>query len=695
MDKIGRIVLKEVNIDEFAVNLKISTTTGAPKGTFKDESRRYFEHLQGIAGKNIDLSELTSRDEHVTFIRGIAGMGKSVLAKQLALLWAMNQIYTNFALCIMVECRSINFFLARQSAGLRKHELFSEFLKVMFNYDLGFEKSTLFIIDGIDELCDVKDPDSIIWQLLDVTNSKYAMAKVILTGRPHVENYLARRDKVMGGMRKFEIQGLSEEQIDKYIEMFASCEEDLVTILKTKERSRSNLAALHVPQFLNSFCCVAVLLEGQAIHSVAELYSWTLYLLLKQHVEKEGPNEKRCVEIFKEYAVELALLCKMCYEMLNGNKIIFEGSIQSRLYESGKGKEFLQGLFVDVSDNFVEKYQFKHLILMTFLSAVHICGKKNRMEIIRDSLKQEFNEVVFFVCELIGGCKYEGIIKDMFVDYKELQAIDIQQFLPSILELVGQSIQYEHSGEEQGQQNQVFALSLNIIMCFINRDLTNKHFIISIVKSLHFEVNELYEESMEKVSELCEHLINVFNCDQEDMKETFKNVLVERVLIRDAKSLTFVKYLGNVRSIRLYSIKENTLFIRNEVCGLAKCDEVRLINCELTDDEICALGLTSFKLGSLWINECSLNKSSFLNVCNWVMSSSVKVFRLLGIVCSEMSWWKELADALISAREDKIEMLALRKLDILRCTPIMSKDIQLKVSKFTIYLNVVLDILLV
>ena len=662
--------MQAVNVNEFAVKLRLSETRPAAE-TFKDETRRYFEHLKGMTGKDIALSDLVNHDNRVLLIRGVAGIGKSVLTKQLAFLWANNEIYTQFKVVIILECREINSFAVNEGAALKRHEILSEFLKTKFKFQLGGGKSALLILDGVDELLNISNADCMIWQLLDVKNSEYAMAKIILTGRPHIDGKLRKQGIDIGGLQRYEILGLDDEQIKVFVSKFTSCKEDIANINKAINSSKKHLKFIAVPQMLNSYC-VVILLEGQLIHNEVELYVWVLYLLLKEHVEKEGPGQKLCSEIFCEYSSALQVLCKVCYELLSENRIIFEGNVRSQLFGSDKGTEFLQGLFVDVSDNRRKRFQFKHLTLMEFLSAVHICRMRNRMKIIANNLRNEFYQLVFFICQLIGGCKYDGIIQDMFGNDEELKAINVQQFLPSVLEFVRQ---------QQQQRQQLFQLSIDIIMCFINKNVTNKKFIISTVKALRCEMNVLDTGSMRKVSEICEHLIDEFKCTEKDLKEAFEDVLVEWVEIDDVKSLICVKYLPNLKGIQLNEMKTNALWIRNEVNAAAKLKEVRIKWCELEDEEMGNEAREDHELEWLWINRCRLTRNSFFHLCNWSLASRVKVFGLWDMDNVEHSCWEYLANGILNQKNN--ESLELKKLEIFGCTQTMSEEMQMKVRIFT------------
>ena len=669
--------MQAVNVNEFAVKLRLSETRPAAE-TLRDETRQYFEHLKGMTGKDIEFSDLVNHDSRVILVRGIAGIGKSVLTKQLAFLWANNEIYTQFKLVIILECREINSFAVNKGAALKRHEILSEFLKTKFKFQLGGGKEALLILDGLDELVDIYNKECVIWQLLDVKNSEYAMAKIILTGRPHIDGTLEKQGIDIGGLRKYEILGLDDEQIKVFVNKFTSCEEDIANINKAIESSKKHLKFIAVPQMLNSYC-VVILLEGGLIHNEAELYVWVLYLLLKEHVEREGPGQKLCSEIFREYSSALQVLCKVCYELLSKNRIIFIGNVKSQLLGSDKGTEFLQGLFMDISDNRRKRFQFKHLTLMEFLSAVHICRMKNRMETIANNLKRKSYQLVFFICQLIGGCKYDGIIQDMFGNDEELKAINVQQFLHSVLELVRQRRQ---------QHQQLFQLSIDIIMCFINKDVTNKKFIISTIKPLGCEMNVLDTGSMRKVSEICEHLIDEFECTEKDLKETFENVPVELVGIDDVKSLTCVKYLPNVERIELHEMKTTAVCIRNEVNAVAKGKKVGIQWCELADDEILNEAKEDHELEELWIDRCRLNRNSFFHLCKWSLASRVKEFKLWNVHNIKQSWWEDLANGISHQKENK--SLALRELYIYNCTQKMSKEMQKKVRRFTTCFIVIL-----
>ena len=501
-----------MNVKDFAVELKIGDTE-RPMKTMRGELRRRNERIEGMRGCNVKISDINDTDKRIVFIRGLPGAGKSVLVKQMTYKWANGELFQQFHLCITFECRELNYFMQNEGKKFGKHKQFVEFVKTKFNFEFGSKRGVLVIVDALDELRDIFDQtnDSIIWQLLDVTMPKYYRAKLIITGRPHVEHMLFRQNKVTGGIRTVEIDGLSEEQIKEYVNIFASSDVEMVEkINKAIDSSKSNLKPIIYPQILNSFCCVASISDELKVHNETELYCWSFYLLLKQHAEKDLLTDNKIPDIFMEYSIDLLALSKICHELLNENKIIFEGEIE--FGEIGKGKELLEGLFVDVSDDFHTKQQFKHLTLMEFLSAVYVCTIENPTEIIKDILENRLYQVLLFNCQLIAGLMYDGIIKEMFKNAANLKEVNCENFFHLVLTLVRECVTYTEES---------FKLSIDVIMCLMKKDVINKQFILSIVNQLSFE-NVQYGSY--KLIEMMKGLLDDFGCNDGELKKAFENV---------------------------------------------------------------------------------------------------------------------------------------------------------------------------
>ena len=670
VDNRKRIILKEVNVDDFAVELKICHDKQI-ESKFTDEMRRYLENLKHYTSNDIEISQLNGKDSRVTFIRGVAGMGKSVLAKQLTVWWANGYMYTNFKLCIMFQCRDLNFFQRSKGVKLEKHELFEEFLKSICNFEFGDGEGILFVVDGLDELYDINTDDSIIGQLLDLTFSKFKNSKIIITGRPQVEEKLAEHGNEMGGLQTVQIQGLNDEQIDEYISKFSSFQDNVKAIKKSKDASRRTLPILHVPQFLNTFCCVAILTEGKAIHNEAELYSWTVYLLLLEHADKPGSLNKTVSEIFKEYSKALIALSKVCYNLLNENKIIFEGEVESLVKNIKTGKNFVQSLFIDVSDNRQKKFEFKHLSIMEFFAALFICNNKNPKKMIKESLEKGFIAVVSFACRLIAGASSDGIIKDILTNSS----------LPTAKSLLNEVIKMLN-GPKLDKRTK-FSRSIAFLSFFLNKDLKDKKFILLLVKKLRFYGISHVRDSSNLLS-ICNHLVEVCACNENDIRLGFGNVQIEMIEIDDWNPLQCVKYL-NIERIELFEFKFNVKdFVKkmkdNELIG--KGEKVWLSRCKVDDvEEVDINDIASCEMFKrLTVMSCKLNAGTFKNICEFGVLC--KCFRFLGQDIESVDWWEALVTKIEERR--KHGDMKLRELNITNCTTaFITEDMKIRVRRFT------------
>ena len=683
-DKNGRIKLEEVDIDKFAVKLKIRKDL-RPVGNFRDEARNYLESLRSITSEDIELSQLFDNNKRVIFICAIAGLGKTVLSKQIITLWSRNEIYTDIKVCIMFECRDINVFRGTRGAYLETHEVLEEFVKTKFQFDLNDGKDVLFVIDGVDEL--VSTGNVMIKQLLN--RNIYPDCKIIITGRPHVLNKLEECGEV-GGMQIVEIQGLSEEQIEEYFTKFPFPEGVCVDLSRAKDSSNRFLSVLSIPQFINTFCCIASLSNFEALHNGAELYCWTIYLLLKQHAGRNSQTERKSIpEIFHDYSKELLSLGEVCHRLLKENKIIIlKEEMKDLLGACERGGEFIGSLFVDVSDNFEKKLQFKHLTLMEFLSAFHIISSQSPLEIIFDNLRSGFLEVVLFACQLISGFNSRGIIQEMVnVNAAKLQQININIFCHDVIKAL--------NGCKFDEKTK-FVNSLDIINSCLNDDVDDKSIFLSTVQMLNTESvqteydgsNKLFKgivlhfDKSNKLHTIYKHMVYACKCTEHEMRAAFKHIHVSRFCVNDFEMVECAKYFGNVNSITLTEMKLNVKAARREFESIdyGKCKVVTMFRCELEDMEIEQESYGS-NLDRVVISECKIkNVSSILNAFQWAASSSsTPSGRQLALfdLKIEDGWWSELVTAIEKGMSNgKVKLRLLHSWD---CTPQISTDLQRKV----------------
>ena len=676
IDERKEICIRELEISEFAVTLKISQPLPSVD-TYKAETRQFLENLIGTTSNDVDLSDLLDENNRVTFVRGIAGIGKTVLAKQLAYKWANDGLYSDFNLLIMFECRKLNEFKEKEGSALKEHDLIDKFIETKLCPSYGNHAKILLVIDGIDELYDIYEKDSIIRGLLDLNNKKYRESKFIITGRPRVEHTLSDYGQNVGGIRRVEIQGLNDKQVKEYVKKIARPNtNDYASICQEIESSNSCLHILHVPQFLNTFCCVVIYTEGQKVCCTAELYTWTVYLLLKQHANIQGPCTELARQIFSKYAQELKALAKICYQLLMANTIIFEEDITTLIGSSDTGKMFFHSLFVQISHH-TTKYQFKHLSLLEFFAALYICciDEHECKKHIKDILKQDYIETMIHACEIIANSAYNGMIKTMLYAINE-RKINVPELMTYIVNAV---CDYTESREEKFQR------ALEVLACFLNEGATEKKSILTSIRNL--SCGPLYKsvvKDSKNLFKIIKYLKKVHKCSEEEIKEAFKEVQIGEFIVNEVDTVECVEYLGSVDIITVNGMVVGKTTARSTAksVGGRKCSFLWIEDCDFkqNEDDIDHLITSISALDELVIWKSKMTKSSFIKLVIWGASSRAVVLDQLEV---HTEWWQETVEAIEKKMKKTSSDFLLSELIITGCKPIISDKLLKRVRRFT------------
>ena len=659
------------DIGQFSVKLKISEGK-AYSDSPSNEAWEYVEKQKIIDDDdNIEMDKLIDKDR-VTFIRGIAGTGKSVLAKQIAYNWANGEMYGDFELCIIFECRYLNSFLGRK-AGTPIRKLFEDFLKEIFSFDLRDESKILFVVDGLDELADIDlISESIINELL-FNGYRYVNSKIIVTGRPHVESKL--RSFEMGGIRTLEIQGLSDAEIKKYIEKFP-CDgySDVQIIKKARSLSKRNLPILHVPQFLNTFCCVAILTNGKQILSHTELYCWVLFLLLREHdADKCLSGQLKFVNLISDiYLTQLVEVSRVCYELLQTKRVIFEKKPDSMIDVTSAVKGVLKSLFVDVSDHSGEKYQFIHLSLMEFFSAIHICTQDDPISTIQDNLKKKFVQVVLFVCGIIGGSSTNGIIKGIFDKILSPTVIFGHSFVEKVVEAV----------DDCRLQSRIkFEMAMEIIVYFLHH-VTDPASLKPIIQRFLCIGTDSSARVSSDLLHICHYLRTECSFSEREIQDLFKNCEFRWFFVKNIHNIECIKYFQQVSAIKFQYIRVDCIKVQKAVNeAVANCNKVFFEECVFKNNKALedSKRPKTGKLKMLEIKNCTFNDNSFGYICNVAMSS--EIFMISKQALND-DWNRDILKAITDQKETRD--FHLEEIHIYKCSFEITQDLKDKVRKYFI-----------
>ena len=680
------IKTRKISINDFAVKLKIASSRRMVDKSFKGEMTRHLKDLNEATRYDINIDNLIDEETRVTFVRGIAGIGKSVLAKQIVFGWATGTMYQNFDLCLFFECRELNKYKHNEGKGCNSKEMLHNFInKNARHLNIKTEKNVLIVIDGVDELFDIGDENSLIFEFLDKSQS-YGEAKIVMTGRPHVENVLDQPLIDIVPPKIVEIMGLGEQEIKEYIAKFTTCIEEERSseyrnlINQTIEASSDIRPILCVPQFLNAICCVSILTGGKGIGNETELYCWTLYLLFKQHVfEREEPMSKRTWhKIFASYRQLILVVSEISFKLYSKNQIIFKQKDFQPLFDEIRGDEsikpiakgFFDGLFADKTDNKDEKLMYKHLSIMEFFSAIHVCTVKDPDDVIKRLLDNKSYEIVRYACGLYGGVFQDGIVKELYECVMDDKATagsgdenKKEERAESFLKLALKEL-----SKSNGDGKSKFLKSIDFIVQFFPRQFNRPSF----VKSVLFQVKSIGDIFIGNADAAEQRLLLRFfdiikatAVDENSIKEALENTEIVLDGKFDKELLTVMKYFGKDVDI---DIRGKNFNIDDEMMKLITdnviyCTSLTFFNCKFNGPYFKTKQPEHYsKLDLLHLTFCEFSNESFKMFSQWaaVLNERVRLDSCNGINCET---WEIFGREIDDARRHKRLKLKVLEVD--------------------------------
>ena len=635
--------VKDVDLEKFSVDV---TVVGQDEiAELPNERSQFIDKMHHVRSQgSVQLNELvdSESEERVTFIRGLAGIGKTVLAKQIALQWANHKIFCFCTHLYVLECRNLN--NEANLDDLLKREFFGE--------SIPEGSKILFIIDGIDEVVDLEtklqDKNSIIHQLLDKNSHRFVGSKVILTGRPHVQTALKSRQGVdlIGNMKIYEAVGLSEKSVNEYIDLFTDKEpEKKKAIQKTMHLSENIRGLISIPQYLNTLCCVSILTEGKAILNTTELYCWLLFIFFQSHIE----DVPYVADIFSNYFNFIKIFGKISYQLLLKKTIVFNpNDFMKELKELNKDKkiaDIFKVFCIDVGGiRGVRKMQFLHLTLQEFFASLYCIIEKIEPKIL---MENNCFEVITFICGLYGG-KLETksqveesminiFANELFETNKRNGEKEGQKFILDVLNALKAEVGNDIARLERG---------LTFICELLNNELKYNQGVIDSIFQKFIRIIYDYPEgrldrfTIPNSSIAQSNLVKLIEImEKHYLLDEFRDVFLTLILVNFSLCKYF-KYFGRVRVVvnNVKSVDKFKLFFNN--CKY--CNYVGLDNCELVGN----LGLDILKnqLDSHWdirmeelrIRECQLDEE------NWQILSeiivSIQIVYLSSMKMEETEW---------------------------------------------------------
>ena len=390
---------------------------------FQDANIRLKNPIMGNKGKP---------DKKYFILRGVSGIGKSSVTKEIELLWASGNIFTDIKYLFHIACGEINNLKQSSFEELLKIQYPGLFDLIKFDDLRTIAAKVMIVVDGIDEFTGLNQFESLSTgsklptSELSITNCLYDMlslkdqfvrqAYVIVTGRADACSIILqinRRNKKE--TKSFDLLGFTNEAVEKYIDAYLDNKvfepnQDVRTIaanLKAELNGNDMLRAMtRIPVYLRIICDLYVKDQNFELpETLTELYILELESILKDHFAPHGckdlPHKDYIIYVFENKEVKelLPSLAKMCHDMLKSNIEVLTDDMVSRY--SAKKLILDTGMVMKIETPEGDMYKFFHSSLKEFLAAVHLLITSTSIKEIYES--KEICRAFPFFCGLKGA----------------------------------------------------------------------------------------------------------------------------------------------------------------------------------------------------------------------------------------------------------------------------------------------------
>ena len=321
-------------------------------------------------------STITHNQPKCILIEGAPGIGKTVLARQIASCWANREVLPEIDLLFVLflrdpelqKIKSHRDFIHYISMGYFSSEKLAHFTKELDN-----TKKLCFVLDGYDEYHAPKDR-AFITDLIN--HGVFPNSLLVITSRP-ISTLKLRND--IENLKKIEILGLAKEERDEYISKACDSEEEIKELGKYLKQQPIINGLCYIPLYL------AILLylfkQSYLPKSLTEMNKFFIMHTVYRHLAKYGISipdvvvEMTDLPIFKDYLVEMS---DLAFRGLQNDQLVFKKAelkfdIVSE-QETKNGFGLLQAVqhYPKVGIGKEISFNFLHFTMQEFLAACHV-----------------------------------------------------------------------------------------------------------------------------------------------------------------------------------------------------------------------------------------------------------------------------------------------------------------------------------
>ena len=335
----------------------------------------------------LDSADQTEKDTegkppNLILIEGAPGIGKTVLAKEIAYLWANHKLLTDCKLVILVYLRDPRVHTMRSAEELLQLYTTTNEEAIKVNNYLKKTKgqNVAFVFDGFDEFPHLQEGLIVKDIIGNDYRRKFCKSIVVVTSRPTCTLHLHRIVD-----RRIEILGFAPAERDKLISRtFPKFSDGRVEIEKY----------LKEHPLINSLCCIplnlAIVLylfhQRNLPETLTEMNEFFVFHTVYRHTEKTGlslPDSIKCLNEMPDNIIQSLLkLSKLAFEGLQKDQLVFTYKDLKdfcpevyKVPEAANGYSLLQAVKHYPQKGGVGKtisFNFLHLTMQEYLAAFYV-----------------------------------------------------------------------------------------------------------------------------------------------------------------------------------------------------------------------------------------------------------------------------------------------------------------------------------
>ena len=636
------------------------------KGNFTDAVRFFVAQELAVAG-NINATQLHSHsnlnanmtknisdiflpvmasdgsfvDLHI-LIEGAPGIGKTVLAKEIAYQWAKNELLTSKKFLLLVFLRECH-----QKTMMSIEDLIqfvfrnSEVTLCVTKYLTKTEgKDTVIIFDGFDELSEENRKRSII---VDIFN-RIVLSKccLVVTSRPTASSILHESVD-----RRVEIVGFTEEDRLEYIQTALENHDEQVEALQYYLQSNPTINALcYIPLNMTILLCLVEDAINRLPKTQTEMYKRFIETTIIRYIKKfENRNIIiNIAELPHPYDKLLKELARLAYKALKTDKIVFTLSEINKdcpnltmTSSNWNGLGLLKAVqcYSKEIGNDQVTFHFLHFSIQEYMAAWYISMLSNskQIKLLQKTFWEHryYNTWIMYV-GITGGCSFAlrhfmsgnrfqlyskvfgaSKVSSKFLKHK-MKCLHLFQCLVEVDKV--DSMKQLDSVKELFQNNQI--------------DLSNQTLLPSDLNTLGFflirSINKEWDE------------LNLSNCS---IGSNGSNVLCDRLLDKDVHCIVTIKtvnfsynqldFSSLIRLFGLFNSWHTSEIIMTDDASLGKTTDQKIEDIVLQSSTLVLVHITSWlfcknaelsKIRHILSTTTNIKSVYFLN-CTWTYDSEV------------------------------------------------------------------------